>query len=94
MTMRRQRAAAAFVGTSVVTIAAARSAALKRCTSSSSAFSPLSCVFSPLRCPSCALLVPFRDAKDHASKVCGKIAKVPRNPCVSRPERLKPRPRL
>ena len=61
---------------------------------SPSAFSPLSRVFCPLRCPSCALLVSFRDAKDPASKVCGKIAKVKWNPFVFSPERMKPRPRL
>ena len=55
-------------------------------------FSPtfVSCVFSPSCCLPCALPVPFRDAKDHASKVCGKIAKVKRNPFVSSPERFEP----
>ena len=57
-------------------------------------FQPFVCVFSPSCCLSCALPVSFRDAKEHASKVWGKTAKVKRNPFVSRLERLKPRLRL
>ena len=47
-----------------------------------------------LCCLPCVWPVPFRDAKEHASKVWGKITKVKRNSNVSRPERLKPGPRL
>ena len=52
------------------------------------AFSLLSCAFSPSCSWPCAWPVPFRNAKEPSSKVCGKIAKVKRNPFVSRPEKI------
>ena len=60
--------------------------------------SPWGVVFSALQyccwLPCCWCQVSFRDAKEHASKVWGKMEKVKRHCVVSGPERLKPRPRL